>query len=434
MYFLDIYKNKKMGAMEGYFIKMFFRISGIVLIWCCLSGPGVSDGVVFAKPKLLENVSILISQGLYGDAIKKLKDTSGKYDENPEYWYLFGKAYYAKGHFGKAAGSFEKAVALGLSGDMLPAAYEKMGWCYYKQGMYASAVATFTNAVSLNPSSASFLTARACALRQKGDYNEALKDFEHALALRPEFVMALDNRAWTYYSMKKYGIALVEFEKAEQLAAEKPSWRSNLLSGQGWCNYMMGNFEKALIKFREASSIAPTIYTYGLWDAYRGMAFSYAALSRYDESYEMIAKAGKVMNYNSDHDLALLYYVADDKKKAWAHLGGEGYVGVGIKGFSINGFSGLFVGTVDSGSPADKAGIRPGDMILAVRGKNICDPVEFGRIIRSLRPGSKLRLEISRSEKKLDLEVIIGAADILLRNDPLLAPIYHRKKPSKGYP
>jgi len=66
---------------------------------------------------------------------------------------------------------------------------------------------------------------------------------------------------------------------------------------------------------------------------------------------------------------------------------------------------GALVAQVQPGSPADKAGIRPGDVIVAVNGKKISDITDLQNNVMRNPPGTVLRITIIRDGKKIDLDV-----------------------------
>ncbi|WP_165990050.1 S1C family serine protease [Streptomyces sp. YIM 98790] len=65
---------------------------------------------------------------------------------------------------------------------------------------------------------------------------------------------------------------------------------------------------------------------------------------------------------------------------------------------------------VDPGGPADRAGIREGDVITAVDGGRVLSAHELIVKIRSHRPGDALELTIERDGGRLDVTVILGEA------------------------
>lgn len=66
------------------------------------------------------------------------------------------------------------------------------------------------------------------------------------------------------------------------------------------------------------------------------------------------------------------------------------------------------VAQVIENSPAKRAGIRKGDVILAVDGKPIKKPAEVTKIVRSLKPGQKVKIECLRGKARESALVVIG--------------------------
>jgi len=72
------------------------------------------------------------------------------------------------------------------------------------------------------------------------------------------------------------------------------------------------------------------------------------------------------------------------------------------------GQAGLRIVAVDAGGPAEQAGIRPGDLILAVGAHQARDPDDFSRAVGRTRPGEALELTIFRQNQIRTLNVIMG--------------------------
>jgi S1-C subfamily serine protease len=68
----------------------------------------------------------------------------------------------------------------------------------------------------------------------------------------------------------------------------------------------------------------------------------------------------------------------------------------------------LVIGGVVSGGPADKSGLKEGDIILSVEKKQIRSRPELYQEIWKKRPGERIAFRILRDEQSLDLEVIGG--------------------------
>ena len=72
---------------------------------------------------------------------------------------------------------------------------------------------------------------------------------------------------------------------------------------------------------------------------------------------------------------------------------------------------GALVSQVEPGSPADKAGILGGDIILGVDGDALQQMSQLPAAIAAKRPGTKVRLEIWRDGKRERIDVTVGEFD-----------------------
>jgi serine protease Do len=71
---------------------------------------------------------------------------------------------------------------------------------------------------------------------------------------------------------------------------------------------------------------------------------------------------------------------------------------------------GLVVMAIDLSSPADRAGVRVGDIVRAVGGKAVSQPAEAQRIIFGARVGDRLDLEIERDGERRQVEIVVELA------------------------
>jgi serine protease Do len=69
---------------------------------------------------------------------------------------------------------------------------------------------------------------------------------------------------------------------------------------------------------------------------------------------------------------------------------------------------GALVGQIFTGDPADKAGIKIGDVILEIAGQTVKDNRELGRITATMRVGSKVNVKVFRSGKEITLPIVIA--------------------------
>ncbi len=70
--------------------------------------------------------------------------------------------------------------------------------------------------------------------------------------------------------------------------------------------------------------------------------------------------------------------------------------------------TGAIIAGVLKGGPADKAGIRPGDILIAVDGNTIDDTTEMLNLIAQLKPGQKAKMTVLRKQQQTTLDLIIG--------------------------
>jgi serine protease Do len=72
--------------------------------------------------------------------------------------------------------------------------------------------------------------------------------------------------------------------------------------------------------------------------------------------------------------------------------------------------SGVLLAEVSPGSPAARAGLRPGDVVTDVDGKAVSEPGQLASALRALKPGQIARLKVERGEGKLFVALEKSAA------------------------
>jgi serine protease DegQ len=60
------------------------------------------------------------------------------------------------------------------------------------------------------------------------------------------------------------------------------------------------------------------------------------------------------------------------------------------------------------GGPADKAGVKPGDVLVEVEGKPVADPTAMLNLVAALAPGQPAKMKLKRQEKELDATITVG--------------------------
>lgn len=76
--------------------------------------------------------------------------------------------------------------------------------------------------------------------------------------------------------------------------------------------------------------------------------------------------------------------------------------------FGLSKPGGALVAGVENGSPAAKAGVEPGDVILSLNGKEIVSSNELPPLVAAIRPGDTARLQVWRNKASRDIDVKIG--------------------------
>jgi serine protease DegQ len=70
--------------------------------------------------------------------------------------------------------------------------------------------------------------------------------------------------------------------------------------------------------------------------------------------------------------------------------------------------SGAIVAGVVRGGPADRAGVRPGDILLSVAGQPVANTNEMLNLIAQLAPGGKAKMTVMRKNHEATLDVTVG--------------------------
>jgi serine protease Do len=78
------------------------------------------------------------------------------------------------------------------------------------------------------------------------------------------------------------------------------------------------------------------------------------------------------------------------------------------KSFGLNNTNGVLVALVEPRSPAEKAGLQPGDVILTFDGKPVSDASELPRAVAATKPGTSVTVEIWRGGAKRQVKATLG--------------------------
>jgi serine protease Do len=97
----------------------------------------------------------------------------------------------------------------------------------------------------------------------------------------------------------------------------------------------------------------------------------------------------------------------------------HGRLGVGIQqlnqtlaqSFGLPDTNGALIGTVEKGSPAEKAGLKSGDVIRKIDGVAMNDSTDVTSRIGNTAPGTKVAIEVWRDGKAVTVDATVGTLD-----------------------
>ena len=76
--------------------------------------------------------------------------------------------------------------------------------------------------------------------------------------------------------------------------------------------------------------------------------------------------------------------------------------------FKLGPTRGALIAGVLRGGPADKAGVKPGDVLLEVQGRPVADPTGMLNLIAALAPGQPAKVKLKRHGQDVDTTITVG--------------------------
>ena len=103
----------------------------------------------------------------------------------------------------------------------------------------------------------------------------------------------------------------------------------------------------------------------------------------------------------------------------------RGWIGIGVQDMTpelaeslkLPKVNGALITEVVNGSPADKAGLKPGDVLVGVENKAVTDYASTLTLISALKPGTTAPLKVIRANSELEFMVSVGKRPKPKRNE-----------------
>ena len=76
--------------------------------------------------------------------------------------------------------------------------------------------------------------------------------------------------------------------------------------------------------------------------------------------------------------------------------------------FRLGATTGVLIEGVLRGGPAERAGLKPGDVLVAIEGKPVKDPNAMLNLVAALVPGKPASIRLRRDNKDVDVQVAVG--------------------------
>lgn len=94
---------------------------------------------------------------------------------------------------------------------------------------------------------------------------------------------------------------------------------------------------------------------------------------------------------------------------------GKGALGITFAFDADESGKGVLIGEVVKDCPADSAGLKKGDLILAVNGTEVDFPAQLRKLVSDMRPGDPVKVRYTRDGSEGDLEFTLTSRDELIR-------------------
>jgi serine protease DegQ len=104
----------------------------------------------------------------------------------------------------------------------------------------------------------------------------------------------------------------------------------------------------------------------------------------------------------------------------------RGWIGVEVQditpelaeSFKLGEARGVLIAGVVRGGPAERAGVKPGDVLVEVQGKAVPDSFEMLNTVASTKPGEIAKLTVVRAGERVNIDLTVGRRPSVKRREP----------------
>ena len=355
-----------------------------------------------------------LDQAIHESKVAIQLSTANQVDSSFWAYYVLGKCYMVMGRYDEAIQQFKKASALNFPYKReLSLPYWELSQIYEFKGQYEKAIDSLKFYKTLNPEESHYADAYiAHCYAQLG--NPRATDLYNNLILKTQ----TKGHLGIWLRQEDGGIKVVSFRTLSSAKAAGIKEGDFILK---WRNKSVDKLEE-LVKLVVESQIGDTVtvtikrgsdvleipvVVRSEADIYKSeLAWFYCRTGELKKAKEICESLIKVYPDSRDINLTLsrIYYEKGlyDKSEKFH---GWGFIGVGLFPYEFYTHKEIRISEVCANSPAQQAGLKPGDRVLRIDGRGFSNVDDIIRYISRKPVGAKIAVMVERNEQTLTIPV-----------------------------
>ncbi|MGH7712890.1 MAG: PDZ domain-containing protein, partial [Gemmatimonadaceae bacterium] len=124
----------------------------------------------------------------------------------------------------------------------------------------------------------------------------------------------------------------------------------------------------------------------------------------------VVRLAERIVRDIGDRDGHLTFVAAVARastRSSSTRAGSQAYLG-SVPDMAVGDRPGLRLTGVTPGSPADRAGLKPGDLVVSLGGREVTDLTSYSDALYAHKPGDEVDIVLQRGDERLTLRVTLG--------------------------